>query len=299
MSRLITGTTSRSLLKLAAAAGYLILMMVSLLGLPSSRAQSTPNVTPVASTLSSKPNSLNFGFEVVLPPDGVASNPKNITLSVAKNQPQPVTIESIAVSDPTQFFVQSNTCIGPIAPGASCSVPIVFQPSGVRRRSAVLLITSNASNDSGVLSISLVGFGSQGTLNISPTSLSFPVGQVGGSPSAGKSVTLSNKNKVQLSISGISSSNPDVFQVTNSCPKTLQPSAQCTVSVSFTADRNGSISGKIFISDNAAGRNKVNVSGSGRGGPTVTKTATPTRSPTPSPTKVPGPFPMRAFPAMH
>ena len=77
----------------------------------------------------------------MLPPDGVASKPKNITLSVAKNQPQPVTIESIVVSDQSdapQFFVQSNNCTV-IQPGAhACSVPIVFQPTGVKRRPAVL-----------------------------------------------------------------------------------------------------------------------------------------------------------------
>ena len=37
------------------------------------------------------------------------------------------------------------------------------------------MITSNASNDNGVQSVALVGHGMQGTLSISPGSLSFPV----------------------------------------------------------------------------------------------------------------------------
>jgi hypothetical protein len=298
VSQITTGASSRSLLKLAALVGYVTLMMVSLIGLPSLRAQSTAMQTPVVSNLTVKPANLNYGFQIVLPPDGVPSSPRNVTMSVAKNQPQPVTIESLAVSDPTQYFIQSNTCTV-IAPGTSCSVPIVFQPTGLKRRSAVLMITSNAANDGGVQSVALVGFGRQGTLSISPGSLSFPSAMVGGSPTRSQSITLSNRNAVQLSIGGISSSNPGVFQLTNACPAALQPSAQCTLSVSFAANKNGLNQGRIDIVDNAAGPNRVGLSGNGHGGRTVTPTATPTRTATPSPTKVPGPFPMRAFPAMH
>jgi len=284
-------------------AGYVILMTASLFGPPSSRAQSSPAVTPVTSILTVSPGTLNFDFQVVLPPDGVASKPQNIMLSVAKNQPEPVTIESIMVSDqnptPPQFIVQANTCTV-IQPGATpCKVPIVFQPNGLKKRTAVLLITSNASNENGVASVALIGHAKQGILSINPGSLSFPVADVTASPSPGKSVTLSNRNGAKLTLSNISSSNPDVFLLTNNCPTTLQPNARCTFSVSFMADRNGAIGGKIFIADNAAGANRVNLSGSGKNGPTPTRTATPTRTPTPSPTKGPGPFPMRAFPVIH
>ena len=302
MSRIITGVTSRSWLKLAGVVGYAIVLVVSLFGPPALRAQSSPSVTPVASSLSVKPGSLNFGFQISLPPRGVAGKPQNITLSVAKNQPQPVTIESLLISDqnapPGQFIIQSNNC-GVIAPGASCAVPIVFQPSGLKRRSAVLLITSNASTDNGIQSVSLVGFGRQGSLSINPGSLSFPAAAAGATPGASKPVTLSNRNAVPLTLSNISSSNQDVFQLSNNCPTTLQPSAQCTFSVTFVPDRNGGISGRVSISDNAAGPNRVSLSGGGRGFPTPTRTSTPTRTATPSPTKDPGPFPMRAFPVMH
>jgi hypothetical protein len=286
------------LLKLAVVLGYAVVLMVSLFGSPSLRAQSSPTVTPVTSSLTARPATLKFGTQLVLPPDGVAGSPKTLTLNVASNQPQPVTIESIASSDPLQFIVQPNSCTV-IAPGSSCPVSIVYKPNGLKRRNAVLMVTSNAANSGGVLSVNLTGATRQGRLTISPRSLSFPLAEIGATPSAAKSVTLTNKNAVQMTISQIASSNPDVFQLDNSCPNTLQPSAQCTFGVSFAADRNGSISGRINITDNAAGPNRVSLSGSGRGSPTVTRTATPTRSPTPSPTKNPGPYPMRAFPVMH
>lgn len=304
---MLTGVTWRSSLRLVAVFSYATLLMTSLFGFSTSRAQITATATPtnaptsVASKLTVSSPILTFGFELVLPPDGVASAPKTLTLSVAKNQPQAVTIEQpLMVSDssapPAQFTIQSNTC-SVIPPGGSCPVPIVFQPSGTRIRRALLLITSNAANS--VQSVELIGEGKQGTLTINPRSLSFALGTVGALPSASKPVTLTNRNPLPLTISSITSSNPGAFQITDDCPSVLQPSASCTVSASFTADRNNENRGYINIVDNAAGADSVLLFGSGRGGPTRVATATPTatRLPTPEPTR--DPFPMRAFPAIH
>jgi len=288
-------------------AGYAALMMASLLGPTSSRAQilatptvaSTPTATPttVASNLTVNPRQLVFGFQDVLPPDGAPSKPKNIVLSVARNQPQAVTIEQpLMTSDPAEFIVQSNSC-SVIAPGTSCPVPIVFQPNGARKRTAMLLITSNANN--GVQSVNLIGHGKQGVISFHPDALSFPVADVGAPPGASKSVTIINKNAVKLTIEAITSSNPDAFPITSSCPGTLQPSAQCTVSASFAADRNGGIRGYINVVNNSAGPDRIRLSGSGRGGPTTTRTATPSRTPTPTAMPTPDPFTLRAFPVIH
>jgi len=299
------------LLRLAVVVGYVLMMMASLFGMSTTRAQVTPSatvtptpagmLTPVASKLTVKPGVLSFGFEVVLPPDGTQSKPKSIKLSVAKNQPQPVTIEQpLMVSDssgpPAQFTVQANNCTV-IQPGGSCTVQIVFQPNGMRRRNALLLITSNASN--GVQSVGLIGHGKQGSLTINPGALGFPAADVGTLPTSSKQITLTNKNPVQITIHGITSSNQSVFPITENCPTMLQPSASCTISVSFMADRNGAIGGFVNVADNAAGPHRVKLSGVGRGGPRVTRTPTPTRTPKPTATFTPGLFPMRAFPAMH
>ena len=280
MSRILTGATSRNLLKLAVVLGYATLMIASLVGVPSSQAQSPPSgaATAVLSNLTVSPARLDFGFRAVLPPDGqVSDKPKIVTLSVAKNQPQSVTIESLMVSDstlpPAQFTIQSNTCTV-IAPGASCQVPMIFQPNGAARRRALLLVTSNASN--GVQSVQLVGHAKQGTLSINPTSLTFGTVKMGDPPTASKSVTLTNKNPINLTIQNVTSSNSSVFPVTSTCPSpgVLQPNAKCTVSVSLSPDRNGSLGGQITIADNATGRKTIKLSGTGRGFPTVTRTAT-------------------------
>ena len=86
-----------------------VLMMASLLrrlavaraDVTVDRRPSTPASMPTSrEQLTVSPSTLSFDFQVVLPPDGVASKPQNIMLSVAKNQPQPVTIElPMMVSD--------------------------------------------------------------------------------------------------------------------------------------------------------------------------------------------------------
>jgi hypothetical protein len=299
------------LLKFAVVIGYLAMMMASLFGASPIRAQMSPTVTvtptpasmltPVASTLIVKPETLTFGFEVVLPPVGTVSKPKNVTLSVAKNQPQPVTIElPLLISDPTappaQFTIQSNNC-SVIQPGSSCPVSIVFQPNGAKRRTALMLITSNAAN--GVQSVNLIGHGKQAILTISPTELSFPVTKVGELAGVSKRIVLTNKNTLPMTIHAITSSNSTEFPIMQNCPATLQPGAQCTITVSFMADRNGRIPGRIIIVDNAAGPNRVLLAGGGKGGPVITPTPTATRTPQPTATFTPGTFPMRAFPVMH
>ena len=311
MLRSIPGASSRGLLKLALVAGYLAMMMASLFGVAPSGAQSPPTatptptptsmLTPAGSTLLVTPDKLSFGFQIVLPPVGEPSKPKSLKLSVAKNQPAPVTIEqplmiSDAAPSPPQFLIQPNSCTT-IAPGQSCEVQIVFQPNGTHVRRAMLLITSNASN--GVMSVGLSGHGKQGVLTLTPSELSFPVNANGATPEPAKMIKITNRNSVPLTINGISSSNPEVFPMTEDCPATLAPGASCTASVSFLANRNGAIVGHIIISDNAAGRDRVQLHGGGRGFPVVTRTATPTRTPRPTATMSPGAFPLRAFPVTH
>src|SRR5271169_2253843 len=108
-------------------------MMTGLFGLSTSRGQEmptatiTPTSTPttVASNLTVSPDVVKFNITMVLPPDGALSKPTNLTLSVAKGQPQSVIIEQpLMVSDPAappvQFIVQPNNCTV-IAPGTSCT----------------------------------------------------------------------------------------------------------------------------------------------------------------------------------
>lgn len=261
----------------------------------------TATVTPVASVLQFRPRRLHFSAQLVLPPNGVPSNPKSVVIGLANRQPQPVQIQSIAVSPPGEFEIQSNPCTT-LAPGQTCQIQVVFKPNGMRVRQSSLVITSNASNST--IFIPLIGRGRQGPVSIAPRSLTFGAIQVG-QTSTQKTVTITNRNPIPMTLSGISSSNPDVFRefhVEQSCGTSLAPGQSCVIQIQFAPARNGPIGGAFFVNDNAAGTPQaIRVSGTGKGGPTPTRTPSPSPTPSATPTPVtPGAqMPMRSMPVIR
>ncbi|HSR58310.1 MAG TPA: choice-of-anchor D domain-containing protein, partial [Candidatus Binataceae bacterium] len=121
--------------------------------------------------------------------------------------------------------------------------------------------------------------------------------------SSPKTVTLTNNNPIQMTLNGISTSNQAIFPFQieqNTCGSTLAAGASCTLQIVFQPPQNGPFKGSYFVNDNAfESPQMIRLSGSGRGGPVPTRTATPTRTGTPGPTPALGTFPMRAFPAIH
>jgi len=258
----------------------------------------TPGPT-VASTLTLKPAALHFPFQLVLPPNGVASTPRNAVLSVSKKQPSPVTLLSISVSDPNQFSIGANSC-QTIAPGQSCNVPIVFTPRNLRLQKAVLTVASNAHN--GALTMQLVGHGKQGKLTIAPRSLAFGAIAVN-STSAPKTVTLTNNNPIDMTLSGFTTSNQAVFPFQaeqNTCGSTLAAGASCTLQVVFNPQQAGSFRGSFFVNDNAfKSPQQIRLSGSGRGASSASSAESEAATPSPTGAASPGTLPMRAFPSIH
>lgn len=254
----------------------------------------------MASVLQFRPRRLAFHSHLVLPPNGVPSNPETLVLSLSKRQPSPVQIQSVTVSPPGEFTIQSNQC-GTLAPGHQCQVQLIFQPKAPRVRQSSLVVTSNASNPH--LLIPLQGRGKQGMISITPRSLGFGEVKVG-QTSPQKTVTVKNRNPLPIALSGIFSSNPQVFQnfpVQKSCGTSLAAGQSCVLQIQFAPTQNGSIRGAFFVNDNAAGTPQaIRVSGSGKGGPTPTPTSSASPTPTATPTIRPAAqLPMRSLPVIR
>jgi len=101
-------------------------------------------------------------------------------------------------------------------------------------------------------------------VNLSATSLTF-AGQLIGTTSASKSVTVTNTGKGPLTLNWLGVSGN--FGGTDNCPvapSTLAPNASCTIHPNFTPTVSGSIPGEITISDNAPGApHLINLTGTG------------------------------------
>ena len=144
----------------------------------------------------------------------------------------PLTIDSIV---PSSNFTMAGNCGSSLAPGAGCT--LILEGADDHRTSGTVTITTNASSKPETLTLSKSpnGDGSVGALvSAFPTYLQFQP-QLIGTTSRSQKITLQNAGTQAATITGITLGQPSAFNQTNNCPATLNPSAACTISVTYTA----------------------------------------------------------------
>ncbi len=213
------------------------------------------------------PTSETFAAQAI----GTTSAAKTITVKNTGTGSTPITI-SPASGD---FAVKATTC-GPTlgASPASCTISVTFTPEAAGTLTGDITITDNATNSP--QTVKLTGAGKAGTVvvTVSPTSETFAA-QTVGTTSGAKTVTVKNTGTASTPIS-IAPASGD-FAQTNTCGSTLGPSpATCTISVTFTPQATGTLTGSISVTDNGStSPQMVKLSGTGKA-LTVVVTATPT-----------------------
>jgi hypothetical protein len=103
-----------------------------------------PAQTPAASL---SPSALQFGGESVLLGTLLGTDSETRFVSVTSTGTAPLAIGALTITgvNPGDFRVVSNTCTGVILqPGANCVIGVVFHPTALGTRSAVLNIASNS-----------------------------------------------------------------------------------------------------------------------------------------------------------
>jgi hypothetical protein len=100
-----------------------------------------PTPAPVAS----------IGSPGTFPPSGAitqgtSGTPQNVSLSNTGNAPLHVTNVALNGLNANDFVVGNTNCIGTLAAGASCTIPITFSPQAAGVRTTSLLVTDDAAN---------------------------------------------------------------------------------------------------------------------------------------------------------
>src|SRR5262249_47987841 len=144
-------------------------------------------------------------------------------------------------------FSQVNTCGSSVAARSSCSVLVVFSPTGPGNRAGLLIFTDNASP--GTQKLSLSGNGVSPVV-VSPIAKDFSTVAVGGVSTA-KTFTLTNSSAATITLSSISSGSG--FAQTNTCNGSLAVRASCTISVTFAPSVVGPQIGSLNIGYNGIG----------------------------------------------
>ena len=196
--------------------------------------------------------SLTFPTQVVF----TTSKAKTVTLT--NTGLGVMSIKNIAVSGP---FAQTNTCGTTVASGASCPFTVTFKPTTIGTLTGSVSITDNA--PASPQKIALTGIGTY--VQLSPTSLNFG-NQPTGTTSLAKTITMSNKGGVAVSITGISIAGADLsdFSQTNTCGTSVAAGASCFIKVKFTPAATGARTATVSISDDGGGSpQKVSLTGTG------------------------------------
>ena len=186
---------------------------------------------------------LNFGTVDV----GSQSAPQNAVVTNTSG----VLITISSVTPPAApFSITSNGCGGVLAPGASCSVTLVFRPTVVGGATSSVTVLGDGLS----VSASLAGTGrplaTAGSLTIAPLSADFGTLTVG-TPSAARSFAVTNPGQSAVPFAGVALSGAGADQftiVSNTCTGSLASGASCTITVTATATRDGVSSATLSVS---------------------------------------------------
>jgi hypothetical protein len=103
------------------------------------------------------------------------SSPGSLTITNTGTGPLQVSSLTFAGSDPQDFVITSNGCMGEVAAAASCTLGVSFAPQGQGARSASLQIASNAQSSPATVPVS----GTGGSLPQGPSGATGPQGPAG------------------------------------------------------------------------------------------------------------------------
>lgn len=169
----------------------------------------------------------------------------------------------------------TTPCGTTLAAGASCTISVTFSPTTTGTLTGTLSVTDSATSSPQM--VKLTGTGKAATVIVtpSPTSETFAA-QAIGTTSAAKTVTVKNTGTGSTPIT-ISPASGDFAVKSTTCGPTLGASpASCTISVTFTPESAGTLTGSILITDNASNSPQtVSLTGTGKAG-TVVVTVSPT-----------------------
>lgn len=206
-----------------------------------SDANLTATATPGGSTTSLLQGSgiIPAHFNISTPSDfgsvvlGTSTPAQTITVTNAGQQTSGVVSAVLGGANPTDFIVDTDTCITALAPSQSCSVTVHFSPTALGGRSATLTVSANPG---GSQAINLHGTGVN-ILMVNPTTYAFPDQPAGTTSATAADFVLTNYGTTPLSSFTITASDTSDFPITaDTCVgATLNPNDSCKVSVTFNA----------------------------------------------------------------
>ena len=208
---------------------------------------------PQAGALTLAYPSLSFGSVTT-------GDSKTMTVLAMNSGSSSITISSVS-SSAKSFTISAPTVPAVVPAGGSTSLGVKFAPGAAGDVSAVITISSDASNAAATLSVSGTGV-ADGQLSASPSSKAFGSVVVGGKQT--QSVTLTNNGGTAVSISKATISGTG-FQFSGiTTPVTVNASQSTSFTVTFAPQAAGSATGSVTITSDASNATlTLNLTGTG------------------------------------
>ena len=152
-----------------------------------------------------------------------------------------------------EYHGSAGTCVGALAPAASCDVSVVFQPNKTGLRASSLAVTFSEKNGSrATVDAALFGHGVLPTFTLSGANAGNVVVGTTGTLEA----SITNTSNVPLtvhswSLQGVVNKNFRV--INNACPNPIAPGGTCGLKLAFAPHRTGSASATLTVSLIVAG----------------------------------------------
>lgn len=195
------------------------------------------------------PLSLTFGSQVL----NTASAAQSVVLTNAGD----AALTLVAATTNSSEFAATNGCGATLAGHTSCAISVVFAPSIVGARTAILTVSDQFRAQS--LTLSGTGLAPAG-VSLTPTSLAF--GEIGvGLSSQPQVVTLTNNGGVTLTISSLAPTGDYVLVSTN-CGTSLSAGSACSATLLFAPTAAGERAGSLVL-NSSIGMKSVALSGVG------------------------------------
>ena len=165
------------------------------------------------------------------------------------------TLDSSGASD-CPLVTAGAAQAGTLAAGASCLLPVSFDPATSGSVFGSLTLTDDSLNAAGTQTIVLSGDAPVATLSL--LTMAFSTQQVG-TASAVQKLTLTNTGSAALAITNIAvtGTNAAAFSFPNTCGTSLAVGANCVLQGTFTPPGPGVQAASLIFTDNANGSQQV------------------------------------------
>jgi FG-GAP-like repeat/FG-GAP repeat len=187
------------------------------------------------SPITVSPGLLSFGTQT----SGFKSAAKTVTVKNTGTTAWAMGAISYVGTDSTDFSTSADTCPASgsnLAAGATCTISVVFEPTGCETADAQILITTSDGSTYGNV---LTGTGNT-PITLTPRTQTFPTTLLG-TKSAGKTNTFTNNSGIDLffSLIDLEGKNQNDYSFTTTCswgnnPLPLTPGASCTSTTFFS-----------------------------------------------------------------